>query len=478
MRTLAGRRRLTYLELVLVTIVFATLATLLCPILLQAQLMTPEKKRMETCSSNVRQIALAIQMYAQDNASQYPGIDGCSWVEKVSPYIGNAPAIFTCPNDTSDPGTSVSYALSGLLIRQDGTGIKESQILSPSEVGLLCDASPSERYPGGRVIGGGGLQPIESFGAVINARHSKGAVVGFCDGHSKYCPGPMNMMDADCGAMRALYHVAPLGLVDNPVAMLPKGSEIYGLTGIVTVGGEYATYPLLMAAAKVYGSYYTTGFKGQYDIKNRPQSGWVWGAAGTDPDKVAPKAIAYDAVCIIVAKGSKIPTLPALVNGTYAMPIPAIRKLFETGYQLNVVQVSKMGDSCSTNTYVKKVIGNTNWGTGSIVVANDAEMIEKVSNDLYGIGYCSSAFADPDRVTVLAPIINGVTYVWPRNSEKFRWVMPTLAESDWPWKRHLDAASSGDALANGIIAALRSGGLKGGLEQGPLFTWGYWLGRY
>ncbi|MHB0938223.1 MAG: H-X9-DG-CTERM domain-containing protein [Armatimonadota bacterium] len=485
MRIRTGRRRLTLLELVLVTTVVATLAALLCPVLLQAQsnnrAAEGEAKRLDQCKSNVRQISLAIQMYAQDNNAQYPGIDGTSWVTKVSPYLGDKAAqIFTCPSEGNEPGKAMSYALSGLLIRQDGTGVKEAQIMAPSEVGALCDAVPSGGYPAGRVIGGGGMKRSGTVDAFIAARHSKGAVVGFCDGHVKYFQGPFNRMDEGNGAIRALYHAAPLELIDNPVAMLPHDAGINGLTGTVTVGGEYAMYPLLMAAAKVYGSYYTSGFKGQLYNFGRPTGNWVWGAAGTDPDRVAPKAIAYDAVCIIVSKGSKIPTLPALVNGTYAMPIPAIRELFEIGYQQNVVQLYKMDDWCSTNTYVKKVIGleNTGWGIDIVVVANDAEMIEKVSNDPWAIGYCSSAFADPDRVVVLAPVIDGKIYVWPRADKRLRWVMPAFAESDWPWKRHLDAASSGDRLANGIIAALRYGGLKQGLHQGPLFTWGYWPGSY
>jgi len=483
MRIHFSSRRLTVLELAIVLTVLATLASLLCPILLRAQPAwgNSEKDRQAQCNSNIRQIALAIQMYVQDNASQYPGIDGSSWVSKVASYLGNAAAMFQCPsNATVERGGGVSYALSGLLIRTDGTGIKEAHVYSPSEVGAVCDASPTETYPAGRIIGGGGMQTIETIGAVIEPRHDKGAIVGFCDGHAKYYQGSINLLDEANGAVRALYHAAPLGLIENPAAMLPAGTGINGLTGTVTIGGEYVTYPFLMAAAKVYGSYYTRGFNGQYHTMGRPSSAWVWGTAGTGSDTIASRAIAYDAVCIIVARGSKIPSLPAMDNQTYAMPPSAMHKLFQIGYQQDIVQVYHLpGAFCITNAYVKKVIGNTNWGTDSIEVANDAEMVEKVSNDPYGIGYCSSAFADPDRVVILAPIIGGTTYVWPRSSEQFRWVMPAYAESDWPWKRSLDVACSPDKLGTGITAALRTGAfVKQGLYPGPLFTWGYWPGNY
>lgn len=483
MRNHAGRPRLTLIELVLVMTVVATLATLLCPVLARSQpeAATTEQVREEhynTCASHLRQVAMGIAMYVQDNGGRYPGMDKSSWVSKVSPYFETID-VFECPADPkAAEGQLVSYGLSGLLVRHDGTGVKEAQVYSPSEVGATCDANPTDDYPNGRVVGGGGMLPAEM--TVLPAPRHNGIVVGFCDGHVKLFRGSMNIFDEGNGAVRALFHAAPLGLIDNPAAMLTAGTEITGLTGTLTVGGEYAASPFLMAAAKVYGSYYTAGCKGQLYTQGRPQSAWVWGTASSGPEKVAPRAMAYDALCIVVAKGSKIPTLPIYDNGTYAMAIPAIRELFETGYQQDVVQVYQLPDACcSTNAYMKQVIGNTDWGTDSIMAANDAEMVERVANDPYGIGYCSSAFADPARVTVLAPVIDGKIYVWPRADEEFRWVMPTFAESDWPWKRSLDVVCSPDKLGNGIATALRTGAfVKQGLYQGPLFTWGYWPGNY
>ena len=475
MHTRAGKGGFTFVELLVVLVILVVLVSLFYPFCPHR-----EKARQATCNSNIRQIAMAIQMYVQENGSQYPGIDGSSWVSKISSYMGGASAMFQCPSDTSGDSGMVSYAMSGLLIRENGTGVKESQVLSPSEVGALCDATPSEVYPSARLIGGGGSQPIETIGAVIDPRHSKGAVVGYCDGHAKYFQGAINLLDDANGAVRALYHVAPLEMVDNPVGMLPANAGITGLSGAVTVGGEYAVKPFLMGAAKVYGSYYTAGFKGQYYTEGRKKARWVWGTGCTGPEKVAATAIAYDAVCIIVAKGCKIPTLPSMSNQTYVVTIPTIRALFEAGYASNTVQVYHLpGAFCSTNAYVKKVIGNTGWGIDSIEISNDAEMVEKVSNDPYGIGYCSSAFADPDRVTILAPNIDGISYVWPRSSAKHRWVMPAYRDSDWPWKRSLDVISSRDKLGTGIAAALRTGAfVKQGLYPGSLFTWGYWVGNY
>ncbi|MHB9107595.1 MAG: prepilin-type N-terminal cleavage/methylation domain-containing protein [Armatimonadota bacterium] len=476
MRMRTGRGGFTLVELLVVLVALAVLASVLFPIFARDR----HRHHHPTCNSNLRQLALAIQMYAQDNSSQYPGIDGNTWPNKIAPYLGSSAQMFQCPDDNSGDIGRNSYAMAGSLIRENGTGVKESQVISPSEVGAICDAVPSMPYPQGRLIGGGGQKDPSTFAATIATRHSKGAIVGFCDGHAKYYQGTIKLTDEGNGAVRALYHAAPLGLIDNPVGCLPSGCGISGLKGTVFVGGEYATYPLLMGAAKMYGDFYTGGFKGQHYRIGRPKGEWVWGTVCTGPDTVAAKAVAYDAVCIIVAKGCKIPGLPALSNATYALRPATIRKLFETGYQKDTVQVYHMpGAYSSTNAYVKKVIGNRGWGTDSIVVANDAEMVEKVSNDPWGIGYCSSAFADPDRVVIIAPIIRGKTYVWPCSSTKFRWVMPSMKESDWPWKRSLDVVHSRDQLGTGIAAALRTGDfVKKGLYPGPLFTWGYWPGNY
>jgi len=477
MRIRTGKSGFSLIELVVVLAVLAVLVSILYPVFAPARI----HDRSSTCNSNVRTIAMAIQYYAQDNQNQFPGIDGnTTWPTKIAPFLRSSAYMFRCPSDNSADSGQNSYAMSGLLIRQNGAGVKESQILSPSEVGAVCDAVPSVVYPEGRLIGGGGAQPIEKVGATIATRHSKGVIIGFCDGHANYFQGAINLKDEGNGAVRALYHAASLGLIDNPVACLPNGCGISGLKGTVTVGGEYAAYPFLMGAAKTYGDYFTAGFKGQNYKIGRPKKNWVWGTASAGPEQVALTAMAYDAVCVIVAKGCKIPQMPSLSNSTYAVRPTKIRTLFETGYQKDTVQVYHMSSRyCSTNAYIKQVIGNTSWGTDSVEVANDAEMVEKVANDPWGIGYCSSAFADPDRVVILAPIIRGKTYVWPRSSTKFRWVMPSYRESDWPWKRSLDVVTSNDKLGAGIAAALHTGNLmKKGLSQGPLFTWGYWPGNY
>jgi prepilin-type N-terminal cleavage/methylation domain-containing protein/prepilin-type processing-associated H-X9-DG protein len=479
------KRGFTLIELLVVIAIIAILASILFPVFAKAR----EKARQTQCTSNIKQLALGIQMYSQDNGSQYPGIDGSGWVSKVAPYLGNSTEMFQCPSDANE--NVVSYAIAGLLIREDRSGVKESQVISPSEVGALCDANPSMAYPSSRVIGGGGQQPIESISAEPETRHSRGLVVGFVDGHAKYFQGAIDKANEGNGAIRALYHASPLGLIDNPAAGIPNNCGIAGSTTVV-LGGEYVTRPILMGAGLLYaGNYYSPGFKGQYYSTARPSTGWVWGTASTAPGWMAQTAVAFDGVCVIVAKGSKIPYLPSMSNSTYVVNTALIRTLFEIGYQQNTVQVYKMPDArASTNAYIRNVIGNGSlapfrpWGIDAVEVADDAEMVEKITNDPYGIGYCSTSVADPDRVVVLGLAGLGTDTndaIWPRSSAKFRWVMPSRAESTWPWKRSMDVTVAGGEVGVGTLnvqAACRTGNYIKAQYAGPLFTWGYWPGNY
>ena len=115
-------RGFTLIELLVVIAIIAILAAILFPVFAQAR----ESARMSSCLSNMKQLGLALRMYAQDYDETYSNVrltdgpggrldTGIVWMNVVQPYIKNK-GIFGCPANPykdSPPGNKVTMVDNG-----------------------------------------------------------------------------------------------------------------------------------------------------------------------------------------------------------------------------------------------------------------------------------------------------------------------------------------------------------------------------
>ncbi|MCC7494190.1 MAG: DUF1559 domain-containing protein [Fimbriimonadaceae bacterium] len=106
-----GRRAFTLIELLVVIAIIAILAAILFPVFAKAR----EKARQSSCSSNLKQLGIAVMQYVQDYDEMYPRTwygpaaypGSQNWNTVIAPYIKNT-QVFQCPSAhtgcMSDPG--------------------------------------------------------------------------------------------------------------------------------------------------------------------------------------------------------------------------------------------------------------------------------------------------------------------------------------------------------------------------------------
>ncbi|HQK95552.1 MAG TPA: prepilin-type N-terminal cleavage/methylation domain-containing protein [Armatimonadota bacterium] len=224
LRRVTDRQRgFTLIELLVVIAIIAILAAILFPVFAKAR----EKARQASCASNVRQLALAWQMYAQDYdetacLSYYYSADfmveyawdfivdygaGSANLGLLGSYTKNN-QINQCPSFHAEtwgrPYTGYAYNVS-YIGGDPMSGIRPaplSSIQSPSETVLFCDAAYWSTYNPVGVAATNYLRaPQDPFyswiGPNVHFRHNGTANVAFCDGHAKALSSKSNVSPND-----------------------------------------------------------------------------------------------------------------------------------------------------------------------------------------------------------------------------------------------------------------------------------------
>ncbi|MFA6666415.1 MAG: DUF1559 domain-containing protein [Armatimonadota bacterium] len=206
----------TLIELLVVIAIIAILAAILFPVFAQAR----EKARQSSCQSNLKQIALAIDMYRQDYDEYFPycanATDNWTWVGVLlhGKYITAnnlliCPSFADCsfkkdilnvkPENALNPasawplkwipyGYNFEYLGTSVYVTPgDYTPANMAQLKSPSETIMVADNwySTDPSLKRGYCI----ISQTETNGSpngTIHSRHNEGANIAWADGHVKW----------------------------------------------------------------------------------------------------------------------------------------------------------------------------------------------------------------------------------------------------------------------------------------------------
>lgn len=194
------RKGFTLIELLVVIAIIAILAAILFPVFARAR----EKARQTNCLSNVKQLVLAVNMYAQDydetlprhyydvNGSGGGDVGDTTWRSVVLPYAKNV-QMFFCPslrayspafNGGLDYGDQAGYAMNVAHWDPGAPTPPYGAALGSVEDAASCILlmESDDTFAQGPPDNARGWVPTDAWAK----RHNGGCNYAFVDGHAKW----------------------------------------------------------------------------------------------------------------------------------------------------------------------------------------------------------------------------------------------------------------------------------------------------
>ena len=145
-----------------VALILAVLAAFLYPVFASSR--EPSTRR--SCLSNVKQMSLALMMYAQDYDDRMPR---AKWMEQTYPYVKNW-QVYACPVVIREDAKEFGYGFERTLV-----GKHTTEVRSPDEQPMVFDSSLLYKNAVSRI----------QDGLMRPPRHGAWDNVSFLDGHAK-----------------------------------------------------------------------------------------------------------------------------------------------------------------------------------------------------------------------------------------------------------------------------------------------------
>ncbi|MDR3707061.1 MAG: DUF1559 domain-containing protein [Capsulimonadaceae bacterium] len=227
----------TLIELLVVIAIIAILAAILFPVFATAR----EKARQSACTSNFKQLGLAMIQYAQDYDEAPP--DGgartnsvCGWAGQIYPYLKST-KVYVCPDDQT-PGATCSYAYNRNT--QNETGSITIGVTNFPSYPLAQYGSVAKTILLAEIVGSAGYDISDA-----NPADSASEFHPHWNGLEGYSPDALGGAGADYDPF----------MPNNTATSWPCGAESTGCSATFTL--KYATgYPssMLAIAKQLYAS--------------------------------------------------------------------------------------------------------------------------------------------------------------------------------------------------------------------------------